>query len=330
MYNASFKNKFIRSFTESKAVRDYCITLFNTSEQYEREYKKDLSEFSSDQMRVIFLKRSGIRKSTRATLTNVINAYLLWAKENGRNVICNVKKDMVGDDVIKFRSKVVFSPKHLNDYMDVVFGAIEEQTVGVVYRCFLWLAFCGLDLRDSQRLTESDIDLDYMRVMVNGKEVPLYSESIPAFKAIKGLKELRVINPHLPESTIFVERECGDRLLRTSRRIGISKAEYDNETRSISNEITRKTRKAFDSGLVKSRLSYNNVRLSGIMYRMYLRESMGMEPDFSIIAAIEMADDVFENKGSYFAKRSRIINNYKRDYEVWKQAYEMYREDSLL
>lgn len=329
-FNEEAKLKFISVVSEKETVHLHYKKIFSSSYDYEVKLNKDLAEFSKDEMQQLFNDIGGARHSSKITFMNLIKPYIKWAKDNGFDVSFDPNSDInyAGDSVAKFRGKMVFSPEHLEKYMTAVFGSADDETVGVIYRCCLWLAFCNVDLEDAMQLRSSDVDAKMMRVLVNGSEVPLYKESVRAFELAKNLTKFRVIRQNT-DVEIFMDREDGTRLLRASKRNGVSKKEYDN-TRMLTGEIARNIRFAYNEGRIITRVGYSSVKLSGIFYRAFLREQMGMEPNFQGIVDLEMAKYHTDNHLNYNSKKCRTLGNYKRDYEIWKLAYKMFEEDSRL
>lgn len=331
MFNEEQKQKFIHYQTESESARNGIAKVFGTLERFEVELGKDLAEFTDEEMCETFSRGVGLRNSTRTSYGYIVNRYLEWAKKQGVDVVCNEIKIDSDTLVERYRQKMVFSPEHLNRYMDAVFGGTDDCSAGLICRCYLWLAFCGVDIMDAERLDARNVDIDQMRAVVNGREVPLYAESIKAFRVLKNSDEIRVINSLYPDKLIMMQREDGTRLLRGQKRVGVSKAVIkEGEHGNLSGEVQRRTRKAVDAGVVTARLNFKNVKLSGVFYRMYAREEMGIKPDFTVIAAFDLRDKKFASNLSYNSSISRIRTAYKKDYALWKSAYELYKEDSHL
>lgn len=331
MFNEDQKLAFIQSYTSKDSTIKAIVKLFNSSEAYEKALNKDLSLFTNEEMTKFFTERSGMRSNSKIQTASYINRYLVWSKNNGIKVVCSeirVDKDAT---ITTFRNKMVFNPDHLNRYMDAVFGDISDMTNGLLCRCYLWLAFCNVDMADAERLHDSDVDVDLMRVVVRGKEYPLYEQAISAFKTLKGLDEFRIFNPLYPDKIITKPREDGTRFLRGTKVAGVSKIEIqDDERGNMSGEVKRKTKKAIDNGLVVARINYRTVKLSGVFYRMSLREEMGMPADFTSLTLLELQDKEFPNNLRYNSAKHRIKSGYERDYALWKQAYQLYKEDSRL
>lgn len=331
MFNDDKKQIFIKAYYNKQGAIDRITKLFNSSERYERQFGKDLAEFSDEELLELLNNIGGFRNSSKNTSCFLINKYLRWARDNGFRVVCDGVKSDDDAAVMKFREKMIFNIDHLNRYMDAVFGEIDECTSGLLCRCYFWLAFCGVDIADAERLCDEDVDVDLMRVMVRGHEVPLYEEAIPAFKKLKSLKELRVFNPLYPDKIIMMQRESGSRLLRGAKRAGVSQEMVqDGKRGNMSGEVQRRTKKAVEKGLVTSRINYSTVKMSGTLYRMSVREEMGIKPDFSYLAEAHLKGKTFSSSASYNASFFRIKKNYDSDYAVWKRAYELYKEDSHL
>lgn len=331
MFNEDQKIAFIESVTSKNGTVLSYSNMFNAAEQYETKFQKDLALFTNEEMTEFFTSWSGMRNTTKVSKASYVNKYLSWAKKNGIHVVCDKVVCNDKETVMKFRNKMVFSPEHLDRYMDAVFGSISDQTNGLLCRCYLWLAFCGVEMSDAERLHESDVDVRLMRVLVKGREFPLYEQSISAFAELKGLDELRVFNPLYPDKVIMKKREDGTRFLRGAKSTGVSKVEIlDGERGNTGGEVKRKTKKAFDLGVVNARINYSTVKLSGIFYRMHLREEMGIKVDFSIITALDMEGRSFSSNRVFNAAKHTIMSGYERDYDLWKAAYQLYKEDSHL
>lgn len=328
MYNETTKQEFIRQYSESEAVRTRCKKIFNRLAEFEESCGVDVSEFSDDQIKRVLSEKAGLRHSSINVTVRILNDYLSWMQHNGHNP----KNSKIAFDdnesiVQKYRNKMAFGVEHLVRYFDAVFGNIADESVYITYRCFLWLAFVGLDVQDAMNVRTYDVDTVGMFVRVGGRTIPLYEESIQDFVAAKVLKSFRVINPLAPDKLIMMPRDDGDRLLRRVKRA--SGVNVNNAQRTISVEIPRCTKKAVENGLVTARLNFSNVRLSGIFFRMYTREMSGFPVNFLPIVEMDLGAEEMSSR-NISSKRARLIKGYESDYAVWKMAYDMYMKDSHL
>lgn len=324
MFNQEVKDAFIEQFSESEPVRKRCLLVFNKIGITEEALGKDMSLFTNDEMSEALAEKASLRRSTLYQTTRIINEYLKWMRGRGERVVCDCVSELDDNVVQNYRNKMVFGIENLLELFDLIFGNFCEDGVYIIYRCYLWLAFIGVNIDEVNDIRTRDVDLDYMRVIVNGREYPLYKESIEDFRKAKTLKEFRMMNTMFPDKEIMMQREDGDRLLRKLKKSGMGK---NNENRGLGSTLTRYTKAAIDSGKTKVKLSYSNVKLSGLFYRMYLREEMGFPVDFKIIAEMDIANEDIHGERRV-KKKARIVRDYKNDYAIWKKAYELYKKDS--
>lgn len=326
MFNEQFKTKFLCEVTESDAVREYCSALFKSSEMLELKFDKDLSEFSIDEMQQFYCTNFGMRVLSRSTKLWALNRYVEWARLHGMNVVCDVMHDLNADNSQAYRTRMVCSPKHLQRYMDKVFRPESDNTIDVIYRSIFWMAFCGIERDDIEGLRDSDIDVDLMRVMVKGREIPLYEEAVASLHLSSALTAFRVIHPKYPDKEVWCDRIDGRLLLRGIKKSSNTKISVQNYL----NQMTRIIKLAFDANKVDAKLSFSSVKLSGIFYRMYLRELHGMKADFHAIASREIAAKGAASEDDIKRNQNRRAKTLHTDYIGWQDAFELNGEDSLM
>lgn len=73
-------------------------------------------------------------------------------------------------------------PKHLQAILDKSFHPLESETVDCVYRCYLWMAFAGMEEANALEVKVSEIDFGPMLIEHGGKSYEIYREAIPAFR----------------------------------------------------------------------------------------------------------------------------------------------------
>lgn len=334
MFNEEYKNEFLKSVTDSEAVYAYFKRLFAASEQYETEFDKDLCEFTDDEMSKFYSERSRMRRSSNITLQSSLKKYLDYSVASGCNVVCDIKTvfGSVSGNEQKMRSKMAFGPQHLNTYMDAVFGKVKDRTAGIRLRCFLWMAFFGMNYRDAVTVSNDDVDLANKVIVKGGNEYLMCDEAIEAFYLARSLTEFAVINPLTPGKCVHNERHSGNLILRGTKNSRSGSDKCDGGISDIKQEVNRKIAKAIADKKVTSRITYDTAKLSGLFYRMYLRELAGIKPAFKTIAIsdVKTKGSLSESKRKFDKKVVETIRNYESDYELWKGAYDMYCEDSRL
>ena len=87
-------------------------------------------------------------------------------------------------------------------------------------------------------------------------------------------------------------------------------------------ELSRRSKQNSDKTPLK--LSYFRVWISGVFYRMYEQEIIGVPPDFNAIAYQQMEGKTYKldsGRNTMEAKRRQLVRDYEEDYERWKLAW---------
>lgn len=331
MYNVELKERYIASL-KAESSKTSVKYLFKKSEDLEREYEKDLYQFTLDEMQIL-ISRFSPRKLSRQSRIASIRAYLRWATADGLDVVISKLKDIndtsevAGED--NFAAKFVFSPQHLSTYLDSVFDDVELQTIDLTFRAFLWMSFMGVPQNMIERVSIRNVDLDEGFLVVGGEYYPLYKESVRTFYLLKNIDSFRYIHP-LYDSLVYKPRIDSDVLIRG---IKTAKKESPGEhvrRHQISTDVRGKIRKAIAKNPSIISLTYSNAKLSGVFYKMYLREESGIDVNFWSSAAKIVAENGEEDLKSTNAQHK--INKIKlamaKEYIVWKKAKQDY-ENSL-
>lgn len=331
MYNAELKERYIASL-KAESSKTSVKYLFKKSEDLEREYGKDLYQFTLDEMQIL-ISRFSPRKLSRQSRIASIRAYLRWATADGLDVVISKLKDIndtsevAGED--NFAAKFVFSPQHLSTYLDSVFDDVELQTIDLTFRAFLWMSFMGVPQNMIERVSIRNVDLDEGFLVAGGEYYPLYKESVRTFYLLKNIDSFRYIHP-LYDSLVYKPRIDSDVLIRG---IKTAKKESPGEhvrRHQISTDVRGKIRKAIAKNPSIISLTYSNAKLSGVFYKMYLREESGIDVNFWSSAAKIVAENGEEDLKSTNAqhKISKIKLAMAKEYIVWKKAKQDY-ENSL-
>lgn len=304
LYNTERKMQFI---TEARSGTNFGCSVFNTTQPYEEDTKQDVCEFSVEILQSIVDKCFGVRARTVDTVIGFLRAYVEWCREHGystSDAIFNVKNDTSE----KIRSSMVSSPKHLEMILDAVFEPVDRETVDCIYRCYLWMAFAGLEDVDAVKVKISEIDFDAMLIEHNGRSFNIYREAVPAFRAACNATEFTYIHPKYGE--VIRERHVGDNLMRGIR------------SESVKVETARSSvgKKLRESGY---EITYGKIRLSGVFYEAYESERMGVPANFNGLVEEKLARMNHKYNGKYtrskqaYAIRQDLLTDYKR----WKDAF---------
>ncbi|MDB7829199.1 hypothetical protein [Intestinimonas butyriciproducens] len=305
MYNEERKKKFLEDRKKNSA---FGRSIFKATEQVEEQYGMDLALLPSEALQSVVNERLGIRTRSVGTAITFIKSYYTWCKENGFDVGNGIDGLSIQNEE-KIRNTMVSSPKHLDILLNSVFDPVQEETMDCIYRCFLWMAFSGMEDADAMEVKVDEIDFDDMLIRHNNGEYELYKESIAAFRKACSLTEFVYVNPKYSKK-VTRNRFPGEYLMRGIRSEKISLMTM----RGIIGTHFR------NNGL---KISYNRIYLSGVFYRAYEMERAGFTPDFSVLAA-ERVERIDRNYSENYSKKkvtTAIEQDFIDDYSSWKQAF---------
>lgn len=328
MFNHDIKDKYLSELS-SVVTKESAKYIFEKAEDYERKFGKDLSEMSISEIAEFILSFSS-RKESRQNRLSYIRSYISWAASNGMKVVVT-SSDISGLLNAKtgegFLTKYVFSPEHLAQYLDSVFDPQDLHTADLLYRGFLWLAFMGVPLNLIEQVKTCNVSIDDEYVVADGEYYPMYKESVQTFGLLKDLPVFNLVHP-LHNSTAFRERTDNGILLRKCEMSSKNKANKDSNARqhSISSDAHSKIKRAILAEKCVQNITYGTAKLSGVFYKMYMREQAGIDVNFWASAAKIVVENGCDDIGTPEAKAK--IRRHKcclnRDYEAWKEAKYMY------
>lgn len=303
MYNEDRKMRFL---TETRSSTDYGRSIFNRTSECEEEAGVDLCMLPLSTLQTLANQNFGAR--TRAVYSAIafMRSYVMWCKENGYDVVEDIYKVETQMDE-KTKRLMVASPKHLQAILDKSFHPLESETVDCVYRCYLWMAFAGMEESDALEVKVSEVDFGSMLIEHGGKSYEIYREAIPAFRMACEATEFMYEHPNYKRMR---SRYPGEYLMRGIRSDKIK-----------STTIKSVVQKAFKAHGIE--LTYGNIRLSGMFYRAYEVERMGDDVNFDDI----IAEHIVKMDRTYHKNytRSKVANLIKRDlfddYACWKAAF---------
>ena len=168
-------------------------------------------------------------------------------------------------------------------------------------------------------ITADDIDLQSKIIRIKKEslieEYPIYEESIPALESCITSTSFVYIHPNYSKD-IDRDRVGGNQLLRGIKtETTLSRARI---------EISRRSKKAVDKKETDLHLSYFRVWLSGVFYRTYELEKIGVEPNFMELAGRFMSGKNYKldsGRNTIEAKQRAVAKEYLDDYYRWKLAF---------
>ena len=316
MYNSGQKNAFLDSIHLESGKRNWAIDIFNTTENMEVERGVDLAMLSGEDVGTALCSTGATSSVTITNRVPFIVRYKKWCADNGIDAVVLESSDIVYDISDNLRDMMVCSPGQL-DY--VARRAFPDQgglrTMAPVYRSYLWLAFSGMFEVDAVQVRERDINLRDLVVNVQGRWYELQPEAIPDIKAAIKLDE---IDRNMSGKIKVYHRADGDEIIRGRKIKKVLTPE----------QYVMKTLRATVHGAMKeigrNGMSYVKIRKSGLFYGMLSRELKGFTPNFYTIACDDYDRDKHKEVTPVIRQRtiSRGVRGYKRDYELWKKAFE--------
>ena len=215
----------------------------------------------------------------------------------------------------KMKQQTVASPAHLEKYLNSICEPAERQTTDNIYRCYYWLAYAGVKEEDILAVKCSDVDFVNMSIKYGDTEVPLYRESVQAFRNCVNLTQFVYNHPNY-SSVVWKDRAPGDTVVRGIRAQSSLKA--------MRVELSRRSKTKRDNGNTDLKLSYYRAWISGVFFRAYENEQMGMQPDFSATVSQQVEGKTYKldsGRNTQDAKKRQLAHDYLEDYQRWKLAY---------
>lgn len=336
MFNEEFKNKFLHTIKNDN-TKNNLQYMFGITEPFEIELKKDLCLFNGEELLNMFNNYGlSITSSSIESRVSFMRIYFKWAVKEGYNAdidaLTYVKKS---DYITGMIDKFVFSPKHLNKYLDAAFDKVDLDTTDLIFRGLFWMAFMGVPYKYAENISSKYVDLNDNSLMAGGEYYPMFAESVDVFRRLKTLTQFRFIHPLYKQDT-WKDRLDSDILLRGFQRSNSWKNKSTSDKKrhhTIASDATSKLKRAINDGIIKASITYESVRRSGIFYKMFLREQSGIEVNFTTFAmkeySIDNEDKESQDETCVRASVSKRRKHMTKDYECWKLAMSLSNDNSL-
>lgn len=308
----AFINDLSTNIASSKAVK----SLFSDTYPLEQELNKDISEFKLDEYNK-FLKDGKTHFTNPEKLTLVIlKEYVKWCSKHDYRTTNDLFNITLSDSE-QIKTFMVGSPEDLQNKIDRLFEKEEEETIDNVYRAYIWMIYMGLDKEEAAQITNNNIEEDEdgsRYIFKDNTYYKMYELSFPAFKNCETLKQFRVYHRN-PDYEVFKNRAQGDLILRGIRtpNVGVDTIQ----------KVVRRRAKEERAKDYHYKFAYtdSDICLSGMFYRIYLREQRGFEADFTAIAKKRFKNEFTENQS---LRLKNLKRKYRVKYEKWKLTF--YRE----
>lgn len=303
-YNTDKKLSFLNTL---KTNHDRAVYVLQAVAKLEEKYDKDLAQFTKEEIEAWLNQSCGNKAQAVRSAAAILKRYISWCNENGETTCVDPKCKFSIDTSARLQENMFSSPKHLQRIMDQAFHPIEENTVDCVYRAYLWLVYATMPEKETVDVLVSEVDLENLIVEHNGRSYEIYREALPVFRQLVQHQDIRIRTGKnlLPKANT-------DFLLRTVRAA-------HPEAISVRNVAIKK----LDAIGVKT--GYKSVRWSGIFYQIYESERAGYNDGIEVWGTrltLEIDGGESKDERSFILSKRRMKSTIKRDYEMWKKAFE--------
>lgn len=310
MYNESRKEAFINEYGGTERSQYYVKAVFRKFEKMEEELDSDVCELPAKELQDIINSQAGTRSESSERVYVVLKKYVEWCRNKNIKInedIFNIKTDIIET----YKNQMFKSPNDLKEKLEHIFkmNELENDTVGVIYKAYIWMLYCGISNTDALEVNVDDVDLTEMKIRLGENRIyKLYEVSREVFTQACTIKEFRYRHGCYSED-IYRPRFEGKALIRT----------FKSERMPIDSIKSILTKLSVNSGV---KLSYKKIFYSGLFYRMYIDEMEGSQISFSDYIDEEMKKEYSLNRNRTFNK----VRNHKAralilDYEKWKAAF---------
>ena len=307
MYQQERKQRFIDRYTV-RETRDTITAMFNTIAPYEEQFGRDVSEMSDEELQETIDKAMAVRAVSRYSKLRYLQKYIQWCAASGYENVTDAYKRVRSDGIDKMRRQFVVNPTQLQLTLDRVYDPVDDDTIDVICRCYLWLGFMCFPEKRIAELTAEHLKFDAHKLVFDGISYQIYQESAPVFHKAAELTEFTYRHT-TPDYEIKRTRFLGSGLLR-----GIK---GDFEPLTMRTKVARRVKDAVKKSKQQiQEVSYKRLDISGMFYAIYIRECAG-EPVFPRQEFYER----FAARGIRQSSAFNMANIYVQDYERWKVAF---------
>ena len=149
MYNAEIKHQFMREVVSTTPWKlKLCESVFNSTEEYEEEWKADLCTKSAEELQPMVNQISGFRARSKWSRLILLKDYVKWCIEMEVDGACSGMLEIKTVGLDKVKQQTIASPKHLQNYLNAICEPANMKATDNIYRCYYWLAYAGMAEED--------------------------------------------------------------------------------------------------------------------------------------------------------------------------------------
>lgn len=313
MYNQEIKQGFIKSRAKTVAEEHNLLGFFSKTEPFEQSVGHDLGVFSREELQECFNSFADFQRGTVLLQRSYYKAYVRYLRKHklpAKDVSEEI--ELVFDDIC---SRLVGSPEHLENELDLRYLPAENGSVDFVFRAYFWLAYSGVREDDLPILTADNLNLREMMVSIGNRSYELYDQAVLCLRYCAEMQSFNVYSEARGTSYVrIMPRVNGNQLLRGTRGLVCDRAWR--HRLSVYHPIKERAQLPM--------LLYRYVWRSGIFYRMYQREQIGIPVDFADTADLFFEGKQYEQRPyplTMGQRKQRLCKRLSEEYMSWKSRF---------
>lgn len=284
MYNEKQKKRFLSWIADSFAYANKCKTFFEKVSMIESYLDKDICFMTEDELEPLQNVFYGNAEAHR-----FIKKYAAWCATNGiirpdapifnLSFVSGSKKSE--KNII---SSMFYSPSHLADEINAVFGTIYQSAVCNLYRCYLSMLYCLIPDDLTIRILSRDVKQNGEQIEHNGVVYFIYKE-------LSNNITNMIAKPNTP-------------LLYAGYGWQSTEDVKENMDAFIRKRVFKTNRKS------SVKFDADKIMLSGVYYKLFTREQVGIPIDIERTIS-----------ASFGNISNMVLQKYSNEYEEWKSIF---------
>jgi len=321
MYNAKIKEEFLGTIVNDNSYRAF-INVFNSTEEIENRFDKDICQMSVDELLAVLDLKSGTRHTTTMQFMSLLRIYVDWCINNGKVVGENNLEKISASDVDRtrvIRTKYIKSEEEFEEMCKVVYreGAFYNETVDKQKELMVRLCFMGMDNDEIVNLKMEHIDHDKCEIVS-----PLYSGiTYTANKKIVELCDYCYKQTEFAYKGGRVEKFCDNDFVIRARLSSLHNKEENTEADPMNPiNVLRKVTEFFDTYYDETEI-YKKVTASKLRESGNLIKAHNSGNPYNYIKTVYKNEVLCRNPDLNKRRLDASIKRMEELYDTWKEAF---------
>lgn len=325
MYNEDRKRRFIESYSQLENTRYQVARTLERLSVYEENMGVDFTEMTQEQAMFVLSELGGAGEGNISKSRHILVSYSKWCQENQIHVQNNLRraKPALSTNV---KQEFVKSPQHMKRTLNRIFWNESDSTVDVLCKAWLWFAYMGLDDREAVRVESSFLDFKSMKLTMDDSFWRVYTIYPESVRDLKVASEITRFYETMKNGRVrYFDRLEGNLVLRGKALQG--HASENTMVQRYRDMLVKRIKSLKeeadgDDDLPVPRISYNTIYDSGVFYRVYQMEGLGITPNFMKHADKNYAGMDIEEEALHIYRRRAALGMEKK-YTRWKQMFSL-------